>query len=98
MDPLDRRKRDLEDADRTRALAKEARTILARLYPHWTEDWSFAVDALRDHGFSVPDACHVLEFIDFEDDAAEREPEYEHEDKLEKSSGYVGYRAPDNDD
>jgi hypothetical protein len=67
IDCFDAAKRALEDADRDRSLAATARPILNRLYPHWAEDPAHAVDRLIEAGFSLPDACRTLEFIDWED-------------------------------
>lgn len=74
-DPFDAYKRDVEDADRTDALAKDARKILAGFYPHWKEDPHGAVARLMERGpFSRPDVYRILEFIDWEDDVANDPP------------------------
>lgn len=65
-DPFTAGKRALEDEDRTRMLAADARARLNRLddWPSWPRE--LVVDELLDL-MSWPDAIHVLDFIDWED-------------------------------
>ena len=66
IDPLTAGKAELEERDRVKALAEDARAILNRI-EDWDEWPHGAVIAALAERMSVPDAIHVLEYIDWDD-------------------------------
>ena len=66
IDPLTAGKAELEERDRVKALAEDARAILNRIEDR--DEWPHGalIAALAEH-MSVPDAIHVLGRLDWED-------------------------------
>jgi hypothetical protein len=72
-DPFDAAKRDLEERDRTKMLADDARAILNKLDYVWegAPQEPLIKLLMRDGAFSWNDARRSLEFILWEDSEAE---------------------------
>ena len=70
-DPFTAGKRALEDGDRIKMLADDARQRLLKFVGHGWRLWNRErlLDELLDI-MSWPDACQALEFIDWEDSKA----------------------------